>query len=370
VNSGLPTRLILSVSEGTKTQSHLFVAECECECDVNLHLVLLLASVKEQADMEFRNEDGGDDENLNTEEAHEKYRKRTTAAAEADKFKQRKREVICAINLRARVEPFVDGTQEEEEFVALCQAEAATITKGVFGHVYCSAIGYALEVEADEFIGYQKSFLGMDGHAARIKKRAHAINSDMKLVGAGITAARAGRQAFHEVDKIQKEAKSAMAGKDIGSNVKGGTDSDDDAKEEQSIDSEKTKVAAEKIEASLPVFLELAWAINERDITRTLKNVCQKLFLDAAVPLEVRLKRAEGIKLLGHEFLAIGNATAMTESCIDGKEIKNRAEVAAMATLARAQGQELSQMDAEELIKQAKTMQEQEGTTSSSGPTR
>jgi X-domain of DnaJ-containing len=332
-------------------------------------------TVKEQAEMEFRTQQqqaAGDEDKMDTQEARQEYVKRTTAAVEADKLKQRKREVKCAVNLRNRVEPFVDGSQQEEEFIALCQAEAATITKGVFGHVYCSAIGFALEVEADEFIGYQKSFLGVQGITARMKKKAHAINSDMKLVGAGITAARAGRQAFQEVENFQKEAKSAMAAKNSGTQpMNGGTEGGDTSEEgEINMDTEKTKVAAEKIEASLPAFLELAWAINVRDITRTLKHVCQKLFMDASVPLEVRLKRAEGVKILGREFLAIGAATALTKSSeIDAKDIKTRAEVAAMATLARAQGQEVSEKDAEELIKQAKTMAAMQGQAGgTSGP--
>lgn len=322
--------------------------------------------MKEQAEMEFKHQK--DDEKLDTSEARQEYIKRTAAAVEADKFKQRRREVKCAINLRQRVEPFVDGSQDEEEFIALAQAEAANISKGAFGDVYCSAIGFALELEADEFIGYQNSFLGVEGHAARMKKKAHSINSDMRLVGAGITAARAGRQAYHEVENFQKEAKNAMAKASVGGST---TTAEGEEPKEGEMDSEKTKAAAEKIEASLPAFLELAWAINGRDITRTLKQVCLKLFSDASVPMEVRLKRAEGVRILGHEFLAIGTATALTKSKdIDAKEIKTRAEVAAMATLARAQGQEVSEKDAEELIKQAKTMaamQEQQTAGTSGG---
>ena len=318
--------------------------------------------LKQVEGKDIKDTDGSGDnqEKVESLEAREEYIKRQEAAAEADKLKQRKREVTCAIHLRQRVEPYVDGSQNESEFIALCQAEAANITKGAFGDVYCSAIGFALELEADEFIGFQKSFLGLEGHTARIKKRAHQIGSDAKLVGAGVTAARAGRQAYQDVETIQK---SAMAASRQATAAQVGGDGD-----ETKMDSEKTKEAAEKIEASLPAFLELAWAINGRDITKTLKEVCQKLFSDASVPLEVRLKRAEGVKLLGHEFLAIGNAIAMTKTKgIDAKEIKTRAEVAAMATLAKAQGQEVTEKDAEELIKQARTMaamQEQQASNS------
>lgn len=341
--------------------------------------------------MEFRNgknNDSEDDDKLDTTDARHAYVKRTAAAVEVDKFKQRRREVKCAIHLRQRVEPYVDGSQDEAEYIALCQAEAANITKGVFGDVYCCAIGYTLELEAEEFLGYHKSFLGVGGHTASVKKKAHAINNDIKLVGASFCAARAGRQAYQEVENIQKEARNAMATKmgNVGRNTakahgtgaygegNSSTSSSKGGNDEIKMDADKTKEAAERIEASLPAFLELAWAINCRDISRTLKQVCQKLFLDASVPLERRLRRAEGVKILGNEFAAIGNATVMTKSKgIDAKEIKTRAEIAAMATLAKAQGQELSENDAEELIKQAKAMaamqaQQQDVTANGAGP--
>ena len=44
---------------------------------------------------------------------------------------------------------------------------------------------------------------------------------------------------------------------------------------------------------------------------------------------------------------------------LDLPEIRTRAEVAAMTTLAKAQGQEVSDKDAEELIKRAKQMEEE-----------
>ena len=307
--------------------------------------------MKEQADMEFRSQ-----EDMDNLDARHEYVKRTAAAIEADRLKQRKREVNCAINLRERIKPYVDGSQNEAEFTALCQAEAANITKGTFGEAFLSAIGFALALEAEEFLGYHTSFLGLEGHSARIKRKVHTINSNIKLVGAGVSAARAGRQAYQDIESFQKEAKrSVEQTKDPEASA------NDNEKEE--MDPEKIKMAAERIEASLPAFLELAWAINGRDIARTLKQVCLKLFSDASVTLEIRLKRAEAVKILGHEFLEIAKATLLTKAKgIDGKEIKTRAEVAAMATLARAQGQELSGRDAEELISQARAaaMQEQQ----------
>jgi hypothetical protein len=116
-------------------------------------------------------------------------------------------------------------------------------------------------------------------------------------------------------------------------------------------------MAAQKLEETIPALLELAWAINIRDISRTLKNACKKLFTDAEVPMATRLHRAEAIRIIGEEFYSIGKARGGNNYSVnDTADIKARAEVAVMATMAKAQGQEVSEDDTEEMIKQAKNM--------------
>jgi hypothetical protein len=282
-------------------------------------------------------------------------------------LKQKKREVEIALFLRDKIQPYVMGTVDEAEFVALCQAEAATITKGSYGDIFCTAIGFALEVEGADFVGTHTSFMGMEGQSAKLKKRTYILNNQMKVISSGIGAARAGRQAYKEVDKLQREAKakasqtstieSNNAASETASSTK--TPMNDEAKE-ASIDPESMKAATEEIEKSLPAILELAWAINVQDITRTLEQVCIKLFHDAAelLPLETRVKRAEAIQILGREFYAVGKiASATSVKNVDVKDISARAQVAAMTTLAKAQGQEVSEKDAEVFIKRAKEME-------------
>ena len=314
--------------------------------------------LKEQAMMEFAtDENGEEDGELKIDE--EQFRKNAAKRSKTDALKQREREIEIAIFLREQISLFVSGTMDEAEFVAYCQEEAATITKGSFGDLFCTCIGYALEIEADDFIGSHSSFLGIDGHAAKLRKRHYAFNNQMRILGAGIGAARAGSEAYKEVDKIQKEAKARANPVSI-ENVKTEQKNENG---ESGIDPEAMKAATEKIEASLPAILELAWAINIQDITRTLQDACSKIFYDAAelLPLEERLKRAHGIKILGHEFYSMGKMAASTNlKNVDVKDIRMRAEVAAMTTLAKAQGQEVSQKDAEELIKQARRMEEEQ----------
>jgi curved DNA-binding protein CbpA len=299
--------------------------------------------MKEQAMQQFKEDEAEFDEDAFREGAMER--------SAMDAFKQRKREVECAINIRERIAPFVDGSQDDSEFIALCQAEAAGITKAMFGDIFCTTIGFVLEVEADDFLGTHKSFMGVDGQAAKMKKRANSFNNQMKILGAGISAARAGQQAYKEVDKLQKEAQARTLEKDS------------EAPGENAENAERVKEATERIEASLPVFLELAWAVNTQDITRTLKAVCRRLFIDAAemVPLDLRLKRAEGLKILGREFSAMGKLASKTSiKNVNAQEIRTRAEVAAMTTLAKAQGQEVSDQDAEQMIRQSRAMAEEQ----------
>ena len=262
-----------------------------------------------------------------------------------DLLKQKRREVDCALHLRNRVQSYVDGTTDESEFIALVQEEAANMSKGAFGEVFLIAIGSALEVEAEIFIGNYNSTLGVEGAVASVKKRGYSISNQMKLLGAGFSAAKAGSQAYKEVDRLQKETQTRAAGLEAGT---------------AGLDQAKMKEATEKIEASLPAFLEFAWAVNIQDITRTLKHVCRKVFYDGAdkLPLAVRLKRAEGVRILGREFHQMGKISkATTVKHVDAAEIRKRAEVAAMTTLAKAQGQEMSDKDAEELIKRQSAME-------------
>mmetsp|Transcript_16846 Transcript_16846/g.36737 ORF Transcript_16846/g.36737 Transcript_16846/m.36737 type:complete len:702 (+) Transcript_16846:726-2831(+) len=273
-------------------------------------------------------------------------------------LKQRKREVTCAMNLREKISAFCDGTQDEAEFIATCQAEAADITKGTFGDVFCTAIGYALESEADIFIGTH-SGIGLEGATAGLKKRGYTFSNQMRLLGAGISAARAGTKAYQEMDKLQKEKQAeGQDANDENAQAKSATATSDATKDQQRL-----KQATEKIEESLPAILELAWAINVQDITRTLRHVCKRLFHDGAehLSLEDRLLRAKAVRILGHELYTMGTLAKSTQEGkdFDASVIRTRAEVAAMTTLAKAQGQEVSDKDAEELIKQHREMEAQ-----------
>lgn len=293
-----------------------------------------------------------DTENMTEEEAAALLAGKTTS--EEMLLKQRKREVKCALNLREKIMPYLEAKDEDDliTFKTSVQSEAAKIAATSFGATFLVTIGFALQVEGEEFLGFQNTALGVGGHAARWKKTRKTTQNNFKLMGAGINAATTGRKAMKEVETAQRVMEEKRAHDNVNRELGG------DANEgESAMDEEQAKLAAQKLEETIPALLELAWAINIRDISRTLKHACKKLFTDAEVPMATRIQRAEAIRIIGEEFFNIGKANGGEKHSVkDAADIKARAEVAVMTTMAKAQGQEVSEDDTEEMIKQAKNM--------------
>ncbi|CAJ1919219.1 unnamed protein product [Cylindrotheca closterium] len=279
-------------------------------------------------------------EKMSAEDREKKMEERMSKMREETDFKSAKRQVQCAKHLRTRVQEFEDidyskiiNMGKVEEYVKGCNEEAVEIAKGAQGAMYLQAIGFSLEVNAEAYLGFEGSVLGLGGHWARTKQNTSAIGGNMKLLGAGIRAATAGARAMNQAESLNR-----------------------DVEESGLLDEQQAAAQMQmQIDGSLPVFLEFVWAINKRDIQSTLVEVCKKLFDDATVPKEIRLRRAEGVRLLGKEFRKVGYAFArLNKNTMDADEIKAKMSVAAMATMAKAQGQEMTEEDQQELMKQAK----------------
>jgi len=250
---------------------------------------------------------------------------------EEDQFRTKKRVVKCAMQLRERISSY--DPLDPAPFAEEAAEEAQRIVGGAYGEVYAMAIGFAWLVAADAYLGKHKTFLGAGALLAEARINASTIQNNFKIIGAGFKAAVGGLKFMEEADKVQKEA---------------------DGKE---LDAATAERMVQSVDGSLPAFLELAWAINRRDIQSTLGSVCKKLLDDASVPLAARLERAEAVRVLGKEFYNAGTRATRQAKALKGGEfaaedIKARISVAARATMAKAQGQEISEDDSEEMIKQ------------------
>lgn len=331
-----------------------------------------------------------------TEEEREKVMDEKIAVMQAEsEFKKAKRQVTCAKNLRKRVQPYLDLLHSSSDnnkkdakikFREDCTEEAVKIAQGSQGDFYLKTIGFALEVNAEEYLGFEKSFLGLGGHLARTKQNASGFSSTMGLLGAGIKAASAGVRTMHQAEAMQKDIQAealAAAGGGRGSNdVPNVQDAEKNHSGESSskVDIEMTEEQQQKLanemqkglDDSLPTFLEFALAINKRDIQSTVKGICKKLFDDASVPKESRFSRAEAVRILGKEFLKVGSImdeiSGNKTTKMSADEIKAQMNVAAFATMASAQGQTLTEEDQKEMMKQAKEQMQQQQKEASEKP--
>jgi len=102
-------------------------------------------------------------ENLTEEERHALIEQKMEEMSEKSKLQQRKRQVQVARNIRDRIEPYcaaaaADGSNgqgandQKLQFQQGCRNEAFKIVEGAYGAVYCSTIGFALQVAAEEYV--------------------------------------------------------------------------------------------------------------------------------------------------------------------------------------------------------------------------
>ena len=272
-------------------------------------------------------------------------------------LKQKLRQVTCAKNLRDRISTYTIETQDV--FVQGCMEEATKICAGSFGDLYCVTIGFALQIAAEEYIGFETSFLGLGGHIARTKKNASGFASGMKLVGAGIKALGAGSKVMKEVEDLQKKTTATEMVKDT---TAGGDESHDKSSTATATESpteikeEDAQQMVASLEGSVPTFLEFAWAVNKRDIQSTLRLACKKLFDDASVPKCDRLTRAAAVRRLGKAFQKVGkyHRSIRPKEEFNTDDAMARVAVATMTTMAKAQGQEVTEEDQEIMLEQAK----------------
>ena len=307
------------------------------------------------------------------EERHERLMEKLKELKIKNEYTQKRRQVKIAHNLKERLKGF--SLSSQTEFITEARQEAEKIAAGAYGSLYCITIGYALLLQAEEFLGNEKTPFGIGGFAARTKQSTAALGSNFKLFGAALSAATHGAKAMQEAENLQKSAMEKKTSEE-GAEKKGDVGNEEATKDdaEPSIDPAAAEKLSETFDASLPAILNLTWAINKRDIQRTLREACPKVFQDASTndnPKSCRsvkaaqLLRAEAMKILGHEFYTVGkqfeqhaikSGKGKGGGHFNAEDIKARVAVATMATMAKAQGQEVTEEDQEEMIQQAKQM--------------
>jgi len=281
---------------------------------------------------------------------------------EESKIKQRKRQLKIARFLRDRISSYSSKAKPEDQqsFVDSCFVEATQIvsgsTNGVernHGILFCQHIGFALETAAQDYLG------GLGKITARTKINAQYVANNLLLVQTGFVAASAGTKAMFEVAQQQLEKEEQESKIDI--SMHGDEDASNSCKKQDNIDS-AAAFSWESINETLPKFLEFAWALNKRDIQLTiLAAVQQKLLREG--PVSLRHERAQALLILGREFQHVARIFEKEQSPEEAvlnesfEDIKACLSAAVMTTVAKAQGQEITQQDQEKMIQHAKQQQ-------------
>jgi len=125
-------------------------------------------------------------------------------SAEEEAFKQRRREVQVAVNLRDMLAPCCDDEHADEvQFEAAMQEKAGQLAVNPFGEELLHVIGYVYKTAGEKLFGRRQP-LGLQGHVVSLRQKGHVLSNQAKVVGSGAAAWWSQRAAVKETSKRDK----------------------------------------------------------------------------------------------------------------------------------------------------------------------
>lgn len=189
-------------------------------------------------------------------------------------FRQRQREVDCAVKLAARLAPFVDGDEDDAAFAARAAGLAGDLAATTFGATLLAVIAYVYETAGAKHRGRRTTALGLGGHLVSLRQKAHVVSTKLE------TARDVVKVALKSTVAHAAERRAARGGG--GAGARGAAD----ARQGEMMMS----------------FLEVMWRITVVDVEATLRAACHKVLYDTRVDAAARLRRASALLLLGGAF--------------------------------------------------------------------
>ena len=183
-------------------------------------------------------------------------------------------------------------------------------------------IGWVYQNQGEQYLGYNHSFLGIEGAIANMSSQGSSIKRQTDLVGAAFSAISAVRDISNAVPKPEES-------KDENGNQK--------PIDPSSMKPEAFAKSQEAFTKALPVFVDAMWRLTVCDIQETLILACHKLTADNSVPEEKRKRRAMALQVMGTTFATIGSQKITSE----GVDAQKQMEEALFRTMAAANGQEI-----------------------------
>ena len=195
-------------------------------------------------------------------------------SSEEEAFKQRRREVQVAVNLRNMLAPCCDDEHADEaHFEASMREKAAQLAVNPFGEELLHVIGYVYKTAGEKHFGRRQP-LGLQGHVVSLRQKGHVLSNQAKVVGSGAAAWWSQRAVSKESSKrdkakaatkadllVQKQRQRAIAR--AAQAAQGHTDRSAAPTPEQQLKDEAEDEAAAEKEAEDAVAAEFDHQLNE-----------------------------------------------------------------------------------------------------------
>lgn len=191
-------------------------------------------------------------------------------------FKQKQREVRCAVNLAEKLQIYLDNG--EEEFTRQATEEANELGQSAFGGTLLNVIGTAYVEQAKLELG------GMGGLGVSLSQTGRYFNTRFSVLSRGIRAASGAGDAQKAQERLLQIQQERQEGK-IGA--------------EETQEEAKLK---KKIESAQGHIFSVMWYMTVIDIESTLRKACTKVTHDTFVEPAIRQKRKKALLLLGKIF--------------------------------------------------------------------
>mmetsp|Transcript_22556 Transcript_22556/g.45386 ORF Transcript_22556/g.45386 Transcript_22556/m.45386 type:complete len:612 (+) Transcript_22556:55-1890(+) len=231
------------------------------------------------------------------------------------KFRQKKREVQCAVNLTHKLQPFIDLNENEQAFKDTLTEELKELSGSPFGSTLVGTIGLAYYEAASAELST------MDSVSVSFAQASRGISTGLSIGYEGVQAAMVANE-VNKAQKLKKLKEEQKARKEdvatAGADVPKKSDAKDNAKtpsaaegaEKGNMTPEEEAELRQKVERLSGHMFAVMWYFTEMDIRSTLANVCFKALHDHSVSAEILLKRAKALKILGECFIAKGGSMA------------------------------------------------------------
>jgi curved DNA-binding protein CbpA len=225
--------------------------------------------------------------------------------SEIMRFRQRKRELSCALSLAQKLEAFLQG--DVESFRKKAQREVEYLSETMMGVLLVRYIGSVYQERANLYISKLNQVQNI-----LVNKPVRSVSSLWQYIATGFATV---MDAWNLHDLMsQASAEQQVEDKRNGLTAQ-------ESKQKQKLQQrqregagnlqvlygpnptvEKKKVVHQRLQHFSKHMLQLVWHFTKQDIRQTLKSVCKKVLHDNGVTEQSRHLRAQGLSILGDIF--------------------------------------------------------------------